>query len=94
MAVARVVEFEGVNSDRMEELDAEMREGQPPEGMPQSEIVVLHDADAEKALVVVIFESEDDYNRGDEILSAMPADDTPGRRTGVKKYNVAARMTS
>jgi len=93
MAVARVVEFDGVSSDRMEQLDAELREGEPPEGMPQSEIVVLHDAEAQKALVVVIFDSEEDYKRGDEILSAMPADDTPGQRTGVKKYAVAARMT-
>jgi len=94
MAVARVVEFDGVSSDRMQQMDAEMRDGEPPEGMPQSEVVVLHDADAGKALVIVIFESEEDYNRGDEILSAMPADDTPGQRTGVKKYNVAARTTS
>jgi hypothetical protein len=94
MAVARVVEFDGVSADRMQQMDAEMRDGEPPEGMPKSEVVVLHDAEAEKALVVVIFDSEEDYNRGDEILSAMPADDTPGQRTGVKKYNVAARMTS
>ena len=94
MAVARVVEFEGVDSDRMREMDAEMREGDPPEGMPSSEVVVLHDADAETALVLVIFDSEEDYAKGDEILNAMPAGDTPGRRAGVRKYNVAGRMTT
>jgi hypothetical protein len=94
MAVARVVEFEGVDGDRMRQADAEMQEGGPPEGMPSSEIVVLHDDDAEKALVIVIFDSEEDYAKGDEILNAMPADDTPGRRAGVRKYNVAARMTN
>ena len=41
-----------------------------------------------------VFESEDDYKKGDEILSAMPAGDTPGQRTSVTKYNVATRMTS
>ena len=94
MALARVVTFEGVSKDRMDAMDREMREGQPPEGFPSSELVVLHDAEAEKSLVIVFFESEDDYRRGDEILSAMPADDTPGQRTSVTKYDVATRMKS
>ena len=44
--------------------------------------------------VSYLFESEDDYRRGDEILSAMPAGDTPGQRTSVTKYNVATRMSN
>jgi len=92
MALARVVTFDGVSSDRMQEMEKEMEGGQPPEGFPKSELLVLHDADAEKSLVVVIFENEDDYRKGDEILSAMPAGDTPGQRTSVTKYNVAMRM--
>jgi hypothetical protein len=40
----------------------------------------------------VFFENEDDYRRGDEALSAMPAGDTPGQRTSVAKYDVAFRM--
>ena len=94
MALARVVTFDGVSKERMDELDREMRDGQPPEGFPDSELIVLHDPEAEKSLVLVIFESEDDYNRGDEILSAMPADETPGQRTSVTKFNVATRMKS
>ena len=94
MALARVVTFEGVSKDRMEEMDREMRDGQPPEGFPPAELVVLHDPEAETSLAIVIFETEDDYKRGDEILNAMPAGDTPGRRTSVTKYNVATRMTS
>ena len=93
MALARVVTFEGVGKDRMEEMDREMREGGTPEGLDPSEVVVLHDPEAEKALVVVFFETEEDYTRGDEVLSAMPAGDTPGRRTSVEKYDVAVRMT-
>ena len=50
MAFARVVTFEGVNKQRMEEMDREMQEGQPPEGFPGTEIVVLHDPEAEKSL--------------------------------------------
>ena len=94
MPFARVVSFEGVSKDRMDEMNREMESGKPPEGFPPSELVALHDAEAEKSLVIIIFETEDDYKRGDEILDAMPAGDTPGRRTSVAKYNVAARMKS
>jgi len=93
MPVARVVTFEGVSKDRMEEMDREMREGQPPEGFPATEILALHDPEAEKSLVILFFETDDDYKRGDEVLNAMPVGDTPGRRTSVTKYNVATRMT-
>ena len=92
MAVARVVEFDGVSSERVEELRRRMSEGEPPEGMPSTEGIVLHDPAAEKSLVVLIFESEDDYARAHEILNAMPADDTPGTRASVAKYDVAHRF--
>jgi hypothetical protein len=94
MAVARVVTFDGVTKDRMEEMNREMSEGEPPEGFPSAEVIVLHDAGAEKSLVVVIFETDDDYKSGDEILNAMPAGDTPGQRTSVTRYDVAHRMKS
>ena len=93
MALARVVTFEGVDRTRMEQMKSEMAEGEPPEGMPATELIVLHDAEAEKSVAIVFFETEDDYRRGDEILNAMPAADTPGRRTSVVKYDVAVRMT-
>lgn len=94
MALARVVTFDGVSKDRMAQMKSEMESGEPPEGMPPVELVVLHDADAEKSLVVLLLENEDDYNKADQILNAMPAGDTPGSRTSVKKYDVAMRMKS
>lgn len=94
MPLARVVSFEGVDSDRIETLKREMQEGEQPEEIPASEIIVLHDAEAEQSLVLVFFETEDDYRRGDAALNAMPAGDTPGRRTSVAKYDVAVRMSS
>jgi hypothetical protein len=94
VALARVVTFDGVSKDRMQEMQQEMEGGQPPEGFPSAEIIALHDADAEKSVVVIIFDSEDDYNKGDEILNSMPAGDTPGQRTSVKKYDVAMRQKS
>ena len=94
MAIARVVTFEGVDSDRMAEMQREMEGGDRPDNVPAKEIVVLHDPEAEKSLVILFFETEDDYRRGDEALNAMPAGDTPGQRTSVGKYQVAARMTA
>jgi hypothetical protein len=92
MALARVVSFEGVSKDRMDQMEQEMG-GERPEGVPATEIVVLHDPEAERSLVILFFETEDDYNRGDETLNAMPVGDTPGRRASVTKYNVAVRMS-
>ena len=94
MALARVVSFEGVSKERMDEMRREMEGNERPEGVPATEIIVLHDAESEKSLAIVFFENEDDYRTGDEALNAMPAADTPGRRTSVTKYDVAARMTS
>jgi hypothetical protein len=93
MPLARVVSFDGVSSDRMAEMQREMEGSERPEGVPAKEIVVLHDREAEKSLVILFFDSEDDYRRGDEALNAMPAGDTPGQRTSVTKYEVTARMT-
>jgi hypothetical protein len=94
MTLARVVSFDGVSKDRIEELKREMRDGEQPEDIPATEVVMLHDPDAEKSLVILFFESEDDYRRADETLSAMPADETPGARTSVSRYDVALRMTT
>lgn len=93
MALARVVSFDGVGLERMAEMQREMGAGGRPEDIPATEILVLHDPDSEKALVVLFFESEDDYCRGHETLDAMPAEETPGRRTSVAKFEVAFRMT-
>ena len=93
MAIARVVTFDGVSSDRMAAMQSEMEGSERPDDVPAKEIVVLHDPDSSKSLVILFFENEDDYQRGDAALNAMPSDDTPGQRTSVAKYQVAFRMT-
>jgi hypothetical protein len=93
MPIARVVSFDGVDSDRMAEMQREMQGSEQPENVPAKEIVVLHDPEGEKSLVILFFDTEADYERGDEALNAMPAGDTPGKRTSVAKYQVAFRMT-
>jgi len=93
MALARVVSFEGVTRERVEELKREVQEGEAPEGLRPTEMIMLHDPDAETSLVILVFENEDDYRSGDAVLNAMPAGDTPGRRSAVTKYDVALRRT-
>jgi hypothetical protein len=93
MALARVVSFTGVSKDRMEQMKGEMEGNEPPEGLNATEVIILHDADAEESVAIVFFDNEEDYTSGDAILSAMPAGDTPGQRTGVRKYDVPLRMT-
>jgi hypothetical protein len=93
MALARVVSFDGVSTERIEEMRREMRDGEPPDDLPATEIVVLHDPEGEKSLVILFFDNEDDYRRGDATLNAMSSADTPGRRTSVARYDVAIRMS-
>ena len=92
MALARVVNFEGVDSARMAQLKSEVEGGDKPEGLPATEMMILHDPESENALAIVFFDNEDDYAQGDAALNAMPASDTPGQRTSVTKYDVAIRM--
>jgi len=85
MALTHVVSFDGVTREGLQAQEARMRDSEPPEGLPAKEIMVLHDAVAEKALVIVFFDSEEAYRRGDEVLAAMPAEETPGRRAGGRR---------
>jgi hypothetical protein len=92
MALARVVTFEGVGKDQIEKMKQDMSGQERPEEIPATEVVVMHDPEEEKSLVVVFFDTEEDYQRGDAALNAMPTGDTPGQRTSVKKYEVPIRM--
>jgi hypothetical protein len=93
MALARVVTFEGVDSDRMEQMKQEIGQGERPDDLPATEILILHDAGNNQAMAILFFDNDDDYRRGDATLNAMPAGDTPGRRTSVSRYEVAIRAT-
>jgi hypothetical protein len=93
MALARVVSFDGVNDERIAELSRRISDEPRPDDIPASEMLLLHDPQAGSALAILFFESEDDYRKGDQTLSAMPADETPGSRTSVGKYQVAVRVT-
>ena len=95
MPLARVVAFEGVTAERIDQMRSEMAASEgPPEGLPATELLVLHDPQGERSLAIVFFDNEEDYARGDAALSAMSTDETPGKRLSVDKYDVAIRMTT
>ena len=89
MALARVVAFDGVDSERMAQMRQEMEGNERPDDIPATEVIILHDPEASKSLAIVLFDNEEDYAKGDAALNAMPATETPGQRTSVAKYDVA-----
>jgi hypothetical protein len=94
MTLARVVTFEGVDDARIAQLKQNVESGERPENLPATELIILHEPGSQKSMAIMFFENEADYQQGHEVMDAMPADDTPGKRTSVTKYEVAVRATS
>ena len=94
MTIVRAVEFDGVTQQTIDNVAAQINSSDsPPPEIPAKQIIVLWDEAAQKSLTLVFFENEEDYQRGDAALNAMPAGDTPGSRTSVSKYSVAVHRT-
>lgn len=97
--LARIVRWEGGDPETVKKSASEIRDqaeeaGGPPPGVPATEFMLLHDADG-NAMALTFFENEADYAEGDATLGSMdPPGEGMGRRTGVDKYEVAARFTA
>ena len=65
-------------NERVAELSQRIGEDQRPDDIPATEMLLLHDPQAGSALAILLFDSEDDYRKGNQALNAMPADETPG----------------
>jgi len=92
MALARVVTFDGISSERMAEMASNIEGGEQPEGLNATEMMLLHDPESQQATAIIFFDNEADYAAGHAILDAMPSSETPGQRSSVTKHNVALRM--
>jgi hypothetical protein len=92
MAYARVATFEGGDRSEVDELVRQIREGDPPEGLPATEVIILFDGTS-KVQAITFFDSEEDYRRGDEILSGLNPPVGQGKRTSLEKYEVALRRS-
>ena len=87
----RVVRFTDVNAERMNDLIGRMNEAEgPPEGVPATGIQVLVDSDQGTAVVLQLFDSQEDMETGAKALSAMDPADTPGTRVSVDACELKA----
>lgn len=92
--------FEGVEPERAEKAveagkqQLEEKFDSPPEGLEGAkEAWMFVDRSTGKSVAITLFESEEDLQRGHEVLDAMsPAPESP-RRTNVTFYEVAMRKT-
>ena len=80
----RVVRFTDVTSSRVKELLARIEEAEgPPPGVPASGLQLVFDEAQATAVVLQLFESEEDMRTGDRAFGAMDPGETPGTRASV-----------
>ena len=91
----RVVRFTGVNSERLEELLARIKEADgPPPGVPTTGIRILVDQDQGTAVVEQYFETAEDMEVGGQAFSAMDAAETPGTGASVDMCELKFELQS
>jgi hypothetical protein len=80
----RIVRFTDVKQDQIDRVRGEVEGGSgPPEGAPVKGLRVVVDEDQGTAVVVQLYETKEDMEKGAEIFDAMDASDTPGTRASV-----------
>jgi hypothetical protein len=86
---ARVVRFTDVSPERIAEINRRVEEEDgPPPDVPAKSLQVIVDEGQSTAVVVMLFDSEEDMRKGDEALNAMDAGETPGTRASVDQGEV------
>jgi hypothetical protein len=94
---ARVATFEGGNPEQVKEMVSGIEERSaegPPEGVPATGLLILHQPDQGKVLTISLFETEDDLRQGDATLNSMdpPTPGGMGQRTSVEMYEVPIKL--
>ena len=80
----RVVRFTDVTSARVEELQARIKEADgPPPDVPATGLQLVFDESQGTAVVLQLFETEEDMQAGDRAFGSMDAAETPGTRVSV-----------
>jgi hypothetical protein len=80
----RVVRFTDVTSARVDELLARIDEADgPPEGVPTTGLQLVFDESQGTAVVLQLFETEEDMRAGAAVFAAMDPAETPGTRASV-----------
>ena len=80
----RVVRFTDVNPQRMQELLGRIDEaGGPPPDAPVKGLQILVDERQGTAVVLQLFDSAEDMEKGAAVFAAMDSSETPGTRVSV-----------
>lgn len=80
----RVVRFTGVTVERMEAIEAQVKEaGGPPEGVSSTGISFLYDEAQQTVVVLQHYASASDMESSAKVLDAMDTGNTPGSRASV-----------
>jgi hypothetical protein len=91
----RVVRFTDVTAERMQELEARVREaGGPPPGVSSTGLEVLFDEAQGTAVVLQHFATAEDLDSGARVFAAMDPGETPGTRASVDACEVKLRIAS
>jgi hypothetical protein len=89
----RVVRFTGVTRERIDALEARIRDsGGPPPGVNSTGIQVLFDDSQGTAVVLQQYASAEDMEQAAKIFEAMDASDTPGTRASVDACEVKLEL--
>jgi hypothetical protein len=85
----RVVRFTGVDPEHLESRVTERDEEEgPPEGVKAKGITVMHDPDQRTAVVIQLFETEQDMSDSEAALDGMDPSETPGTRASVDRGEI------
>jgi hypothetical protein len=86
---ARVVRFTDITPDRIAAVEQRINESDgPPEGVPSTGFQLLVDDSQSTAIFVGYFATEEDMQKGAEVLQAMDPSETPGTRASVDQCEV------
>jgi hypothetical protein len=89
----RVVRFTDVSPQRMRELLGQIDEaGGPPPGAPVKGLQILVDESQSTAVVLQLFDSADDMEKGAEVFAAMDSSETPGTRVSVDMCEIKREL--
>jgi len=92
---ARVVRHEDGDPEVMRSEAARLNEQMsdaPPEGVPAKGFLLLMDPDGGRSLAINLFETEEDRQRGHEVLEGMSPGGGYGGRVSVEMYEVGADL--
>jgi hypothetical protein len=90
---ARVVTFE--NAANIDETAKGIQDSDRPENLPATGFYMLADRAAGKVVSITLFATEEDMQKGHEVLNAMtPPGDGLGKRSSVDLMEVVAHMSA